>query len=84
MKNIFTAIVFFLVAFSAFTQDATTIIGYSSEHRQITVSRFGPEDNENAILLVGGMHGTYESNTYELMAAYKEYLLKILRMLQFI
>src|SRR3990167_5074446 len=52
---------------------AVSVIGKSTEGRDITAHHYGQENNENAteLLFVGGIHGGYEWNTvlvaYELM-----------------
>jgi hypothetical protein len=46
-----------------------TIIGYSVQNREIALTVYNPSDRVPGILLVGGIHGRYESASVDVMEA---------------
>lgn len=69
MKN-FICLIFAFISFSVFAN--TEVIGHSEEGREITVTQFGPKSG-TALILMGGIHGLYESNSVELMQEFINY-----------
>jgi len=68
MKKIMLVIMISVFAIPAFTE----IIGFSVQGREITVEKYGP-NTDNALIIMGGIHGKYEGITVELMIEFKKY-----------
>lgn len=62
-----------LVLFVGMPLSGYEIIGFSVEARAISAHRFGPQDTDTALVLIGGIHGLYEGNTVELMEEFVKY-----------
>mgnify|MGYP000886250849 FL=1 len=68
MKNIMIFAFIFCLTSTVFAD----IIGHSVQGRDITVEKYG-ENTENAIVIMGGIHGKFEGVTVELMVELKKY-----------
>jgi hypothetical protein len=82
MKNIMIIVILVSMLMPVFARDVEPVsnvelIGYSTEGRPIDAVHYGNKNSDTALILIGGIHGLYESNNVDLMREFKEYFASV-------